>query len=107
MQKLVINRLNRVPEKNFVAFLDTLGIKLLPAQPATAPITFYLSEGTIENVLIPEKTQTAAGEIIFETEKNMVATPSKLKKAYSIDVENDKIYESPPQHRYRRTCCGS
>lgn len=95
MQKLVIDRLNRVPEKNFVAFLDMLGVRLLPAQSATAPITFYLSEGTIKNVLIPEKTQTAAGEIIFETEKNMVATPSKLKKAYSIDVENDKICESP------------
>lgn len=82
MQKLVIDRLNRVPPKNFVAFLDMIGMGLLPAQPARAPVTFYLAEGTTENVPIPEKTQIAAGEVVFETDANMVATPSKLKKAY-------------------------
>lgn len=96
MQKLVIDRLNRVPPKNFVAFLDMIGMGLLPAQPARAPVTFYLAEGTTENVPIPEKTQIAAGEVVFETDANMVATPSKLTKAYSIDVANDRIYESPP-----------
>ena len=96
MQKLVIDRLNRVPPKNFVAFLDMIGMGLLPAQPARAPVTFYLAEGTTENAPIPEKTQIAAGEVVFETDANMVATPSKLKKAYSIDVANDRIYESPP-----------
>ncbi|MCK4820671.1 putative baseplate assembly protein, partial [bacterium] len=46
MLETVIQRLNRVPEKNFAAFLDTLGINLLPSQPAVVPITFSLSEGT-------------------------------------------------------------
>lgn len=91
----VINRQNMVPEKNFIAFLNTLGAKLLPAQSAKAPITFFLSEGTEETVSIPQRTQVAAGEVIFETEKNILATPSRLIKAYSIDVANDGIYESP------------
>ncbi|MCK4396312.1 putative baseplate assembly protein [candidate division WOR-3 bacterium] len=95
MLKLVIDRLNRVPEKNFAAFLDMLGIKLLPAQPARVPVTFYLSEGAAENVLIPEKSQTSAEEIVFETKKNMVATPSKLVKVYSISIDKDGIFESP------------
>lgn len=95
MLKLVIDRLNRVPEKNFVAFLDMLGIKLLPAQPARAAVTFYLSEGAPENVLIPERSQTSAEEIVFETEKNIVATPSKLAKVYGISVDKDGIFESP------------
>ena len=95
MLKLVIDRLNRVPEKNFAAFLDMLGIQLLPAQPARAPVTFYLSEGAKESVLIPERSQASAEEIVFETEKNIVATPSKLVEAYSIDLEDDGIYESP------------
>ncbi|MBE9511802.1 MAG: hypothetical protein IMY71_13080, partial [Bacteroidetes bacterium] len=60
------------------------------------PVTFYLSGGATETVLIPEKAQIAAGEIIFETEKNILAAPSKLVKAYSIDVVKDGIYESPP-----------
>ena len=96
MLKLVIDRLNRVPDKNFIAFLDMLGIKLLPAQPARAPVTFYLSEGATETVMIPEKSQTSAEEIVFETEKNIVATPSKIVKAYSISVDKDGIFASPP-----------
>jgi hypothetical protein len=96
MLTLVIGRLNRVTDKNFIAFLDMLGIKLLPALSARAPVTFLLSEGATETVLIPEKTQIAAGEIVFETEKNIMATPSKLVKAYSIDVVKDGIFESPP-----------
>ena len=96
MLTLVISRLNRVPDKNFIAFLDMLGIKLLPALSARAPVTFYLSGGATETVLIPKKTQIAAGEIVFETERNILAAPSKLVKAYSIDVANDGIYESPP-----------
>jgi len=95
MMKEIIDRLNMVPEKNFIAFLETLGIKLLPANAANAPITFLLSEGTKEPVLIPAKTQIAAGDEIFETQKNMLATPSKLQEAYCVDVIEDKIYRSP------------
>ena len=96
MLKIVIDRLNRVPEKNFAAFLDMLGIQLLPAQPSRAPVTFYLSEGAKKSVLIPERSQASAEEIVFETEKNIVGTPSKLVKAYSISVDKDEIFASPP-----------
>ncbi|MEW6067604.1 MAG: hypothetical protein AB1610_04865 [Nitrospirota bacterium] len=44
---------------------------------------------------MPEKTQIAAKDIIFETEKNMLAIPAKLVKAYSIDINGDAVYESP------------
>ncbi len=95
MLGIIIQRLNRAPEKNFIAFLDRLGIKLLPAHPAMAPITFSLSEGAKEPVLIPARAQVAAGEVVFETEKNMLASPSKLAEAYSINVANDGVYRSP------------
>ena len=36
----LIERLNRAPSKNKLAFLDLLGIHLLPAQAARAPIVF-------------------------------------------------------------------
>ena len=91
MQELIVDRLNRVPEKNFVAFLDMIGVRLLPAQPARAAVTFHLG-GARENVLIPEKTQVAAGEIIFETEKNIVATASTLKEVYSVSPAKDSIF---------------
>lgn len=93
----IIQRLNRVPDKNFIAFLSMLGVNLNPPQPARVPVTFLLSAGAKENVLIPERTKTAAGDIIFETEKDFVATPYKISKAFSVDNAKgkDEIYEVP------------
>lgn len=36
----VIERLNEAPDKNLLAFLDMLGINLIPAQAARAPVVF-------------------------------------------------------------------
>lgn len=89
----IIQRLNRVPRRNFIAFLDMLGIKLLPAQPAAAPVTFILAEGTGEHVLVPAGTQVTAGDITFETEKTIFASPAKLSALYSFDPSSDEIYD--------------
>jgi hypothetical protein len=93
MLDIIAQRLNKTPDKNFIAFLDMLGLKLLPPQPAKAPITFILAEGAKQNVLVAERAQAAAGEVIFETEKTFVATPSKIVKIYS--VSGDKIFATP------------
>lgn len=88
----IILRLNRVPEKHFAAFLDTIGITRRPPRAAIAPVTFFLSEGTGEHVLIPAKTQVAAGDIIFETEKNILAAPAKLTALYSVKPGPDNVF---------------
>ena len=38
--EIVIDRLNQAPDRNKLAFLDMLGISLIPAQPARAPVVF-------------------------------------------------------------------
>ncbi len=97
----VVKRLNQVPDKNLTAFLNMLGVKLLPAQQARVPVTFTLSEGTAEPVLIPNKTQVAAkpadggDPVVFETERNMLATPAKLIDIYSINIKQDGVFEAP------------
>jgi hypothetical protein len=102
MAENVIHRLNHVPLKNFVSFLDMLGIKRIPAQPARVSVTFKLAKGTDKEIFIPARTQTAADktaehdELPFETEKNLQGTPSQLKKVISIDPEKDAIYIPPP-----------
>ncbi len=94
----VVNHLNQMPRKNFVAFLDMLGIKLLPAQTARVPLTFKLVDGTDNDFLIPAKTQASADktdkhdELPFETEKNLWATTSNLKEVISTDPFNDNIF---------------
>lgn len=102
LAETVLSRLNQASRKNFVAFLDMLGIKLLPAQPARVPLTFALAKGTEKEILIPPGTQASAdktaehGELPFETEGNLLAIASRLKMALSIDPGNDAIYQAPP-----------
>src|SRR6266704_1798611 len=40
--EILIDRLNKAPEKNFLAFLDLLGVSSQPPQPSRVPLTFYL-----------------------------------------------------------------
>ncbi|WP_036798636.1 putative baseplate assembly protein [Pleurocapsa sp. PCC 7319] len=112
-----IEQLNQVPEKNFIAFLNLLGVKLLPAQPARVPVSFSLSEGTKENILVLARTKVSAERntiknesivfetersttknepIVFETEKSISVTPGKLVTAYSVNPKIDSIFPAPP-----------
>src|SRR5205823_8226488 len=42
MTDLLLYRVNQVPDKLYVKFLDLLGVQLKPPRAATAPVTFYL-----------------------------------------------------------------
>ena len=43
MTEMMVYRLNRVPEKNYLKFLEMLGFQMEPAKTAEADITFWLS----------------------------------------------------------------
>ena len=43
MTEVLIYRLNKVPEKNYVKFLELLGVRLAPATAASAEVTFRLT----------------------------------------------------------------
>lgn len=83
--ELMTKRLNQVPEKNLLAFLDMIGASLLPPEPARAPLTFSLVSGSTVDGLVPAGTRVAAvqaeGEaapVIFETESELVVTAAQL-----------------------------
>ncbi len=69
----LIYRLNRVPELNYLKFLDLIGVRLFPPGPARAPVTFWLSAPQPEVVRIPAGTEVATvrtetiESIAFET----------------------------------------
>src|SRR5262249_51078877 len=108
--EIVIERLNKAPEKNFLAFLDLLGISSRPPHPARAPVTFYLSTGNAGHVLVRGGTQVAAepakGEtepVIFETEYDLLVVSGKLESLILRDADRDRyvqydslIPQSPP-----------
>ena len=55
----LLYRLNRVPDRNYVKFLDLMGIRLFPPVAARAPVTFWLSAPQPEAVRIPAGTEVA------------------------------------------------
>ncbi|KOU08790.1 hypothetical protein ADK86_03250 [Streptomyces sp. NRRL F-5755] len=85
LTELLVQRVNRIPEKNFLAFLDLLGLSPLPPQVARVPLTFRLAAGSTDDALVPALTAVGAtlaeGEstpVLFQTERDLVVTRSRL-----------------------------
>lgn len=95
----VLQRLESVPEKHRLAFLDELGFDREPPQAARLPLTVTVSSDLNRNVAIPGGTQavadTPAGEQIFEIPQGggFEATPASLSSVYSVDPAADRIVE--------------
>lgn len=89
MTDLLIYRLGKVPQQNYIKFLELLGIELRAAQPAQAEVTFPITAGYTEtSVIVPLGTQVAtAGQppMIFELPKALVALSAPLVTLLSYD----------------------
>jgi predicted phage baseplate assembly protein len=68
----LVYRLNRVPDKNYLAFLDLLGVTLFPPGAARAGVTFWLSGPQPVTVTLPGGTEVATQRT--ETEEAVVFT---------------------------------
>lgn len=96
LAEVVIDRLNQVPDKNFLAFLDLVGVELHPPHAARVPLTFQLAAGSTSDALVPSGTRVAAipveGEtepVIFETERDLTVTKSQLAFAFTREPGRD------------------
>ncbi|MGP3751157.1 putative baseplate assembly protein [Streptomyces sp. IBSNAI001] len=80
----LLYRLNRVPDKNYTAFLDLLGIRLFPPAAAVAEVDFWLSAPQPDTVTLGQGTEvaTAGGEadeaVVFATTDELRIVPSEL-----------------------------
>lgn len=86
----LIYRLNRVPEKNYIAFLNLLGITRDPATPARAFLTFTAPAPPAQSVTVAKGTQAQTQEregqppVIFETDEDVSIMPVNMKVALLI-----------------------
>jgi hypothetical protein len=89
LSAVVADRLNRAPDKNELAFLDMLGVSLLPAQAARAPVAFSLRPG-IGDSRAAAATQVGAtvpgvtGPLIFETERDIALAAAPLVEVATV-----------------------
>jgi predicted phage baseplate assembly protein len=72
LTETTLYRLNRVPERHYIKFMEMLGIRLNAPIPAKVPVTFWLSAPVETEVTIPAGTEVAS--IQTETERSIVFT---------------------------------
>ncbi|MEQ9028682.1 MAG: putative baseplate assembly protein [Aggregatilineales bacterium] len=72
MTDIVLYRLNRVPDKHYIKFMELIGMKLQEAEPARANVTFWLAAPQEIAVSIPNG--TAVSTTRTETEPAITFT---------------------------------
>jgi len=96
MVDMLLYRLNRVPDKNYIKFMDLIGIRLEPPKPATVNVTFRLSAPQPEPVIIPYGTEVATvrtetqDAIAFTTNQDFTILLPIL--AYALTTPDDNEF---------------
>ena len=89
MTEMVLYRLNKVPEKNFLTFLDLIGVRLKPPEPARVVLELTPSEGADGELVVKKGTQVAtlqaagAEPVTFETLRDITLLPVHVVRAAS------------------------
>ncbi len=95
MTDQLVYRLNRVPERNYVKFLELIGLRRHPPTSAHAPVTFWLAAIPTEKKLIPAGTEvstlrtTANDALEFTTMADVVVVPV-IRQTVRSSVEVDR-----------------
>ncbi len=120
--EIILFRLNRVPERNYIKFLQLIGIEQKPATPAKAELTFTLVVPSPSTIFIPKGTKVSAqvqppppsalaspslaiaaeDPVIFETDEPLIALGATLQTVLVFDGTNYTDYtqanQIPQQH---------
>ena len=100
MTEIIVYKLNKVPEKNYVRFLEMLGVKLEPAQSARVRLLFRLSaafplSATDETrAVVPQGLEVATQEgpnspaVIFTTDETLYIVPPHVTDLRGLEEFN-------------------
>lgn len=91
----LLYRLNRVPDRLYLAYLDLLGVTLFPPANASADLLFWLSAPREETVVVPARSEagtprTETSEaIVFTTVDEREIPPRRLVRIGSQPADGD------------------
>lgn len=104
MMEQTVKKLSRIPVKNRVVFLNSIGADLLPAIPSEGFVSMSLVNEEVSAVDVPTKTAVIAesedapdGMVVFETSEAMCATPALITDIIVTDGKEDRIEERETQ----------
>ena len=102
MSEMVLYRVNQVPERLYVHFLNLVGIEPFPPSVARVDLTFWLSAVLEQPVVVPLSTEvmTAAGvssgsneAVVFSTVEELVIEPPELTSAKTTTVSDERVLD--------------
>lgn len=95
---IVADRINAAADKNFLAFLDLVGVRQTPPRAARAPLSFTLARGTPNDAFVAAGSMAAAppgagktDPVVFETERDLLVTRAQLQAAVVLDPARDRL----------------
>lgn len=103
MTETVLYRMNQVPDRHYIKFMEMMGIRLQSPASARVPITFWLSAPQPTPVTIPAGTEVATTQteterpIVFTTDEAFTIFPVELTSVLSRTTGEDgrqKIFRS-------------
>jgi predicted phage baseplate assembly protein len=104
MTDQVVYRLNRVPDRNYIKFLDLIGVRLFPPNAAKADVTFWLSAPQDDTMKITRGTHVSTVRtetleaISFETIEELAIPPVSVHRVFSqIEEEKTRNHTSAVQ----------
>jgi len=107
MSEMVLYRVNQVPDRLYVHFLNLVGIDPFPPSVARADVTFWLSAAQDTVISVPEGTQvttardTAADRaIVFTTVDRLDIRPPELVAAMTTDARGERLTDVIDDLRY-------
>ncbi|ASN81700.1 putative baseplate assembly protein [Deinococcus ficus] len=92
MTDLLLYRVNQIPDKLLVTFLDMIGVQLSPPRAASAPVTFYLSAPQDVPLALSQGTEVATirteinEAIVFTTEREGVIHPPVVSGLFTANT---------------------
>ncbi|MFI9274109.1 putative baseplate assembly protein [Kitasatospora sp. NPDC052896] len=103
MTDQLLYRLNQVPDRLYVSFLNLIGLRMLPPTPARAPVTFWLTSPARARLTIAagarvgtQRTATAES-VVFTTAADLAVVPctlARIRTAVAPDAGDGEPSES-------------
>jgi predicted phage baseplate assembly protein len=96
-------RLNRVPDRMYVKFLELLGLRMVPPTPARVPVTFWLSTPARSSLVIRAGTKAATVRsetepaTVFCTRADLPVVPTRISAVRRLRAGNGSSENLTPQ----------
>jgi predicted phage baseplate assembly protein len=98
MSEMILFRLNQVPDRLYLKFLELVGIEPFAPAVARTNLVFWLAAVLDHPVLVPKGTEVASDsvltggdEVVFTTVEDLMISPPELVAARTAEAGNDEL----------------